>query len=285
MAHRSISQAERDAFDAPLPEVDEPPPPGRAHPSELWAQLGGGMRTGAPPRRSTVVGGALAVLVLAAVGWWLVRPAAAPVESTLPVAGTGGSTSVSAGGPAGAEAAGVPGGSTLVGGSSSTVPAQVVVQAAGAVERPGVYRLEPGARVDDLIREAGGLSPAADRDRVNLAAPLVDGERVWVPARGQTEVPDVVAGGGGGGSGSGPSGAGTGGGSSEGGVPSPASPVDLNTATADQLDALPGVGPATAAAILAYRSQVGRFGAVDDLLEVRGIGDAKLEQLRPLVRV
>ncbi len=63
MAHRSISQAERDAFDAPLPEVDEPPPPGRAHPSELWAQLGGGMRTGAPPRRSTVVGGALASLL------------------------------------------------------------------------------------------------------------------------------------------------------------------------------------------------------------------------------
>ena len=117
----------------------------------------------------------------------------------------------------------------------------------------------------------------ADRDRVNLAAPLTDGERVWVPARGQQEVPDVVAGAGQ----AGPVGA-----DGPGGVePTAEAPLDLNAATAAQLDALPGVGPATASAILAYRDQVGRFASVDDLLEVRGIGDAKLEQIRPLVRV
>lgn len=285
MAHRSIPQAERDGFDAH--PIDAPPsdppdgvPPGLPFPPDRWARLASGLGVEVAPRRSTVAAGVAAAVLVAVVGWWLVRPAAAPVESTVPLAGS----SAPAGPGTGATGDVGVSGSVAVpapGASSSTMPTQVVVQAAGAVGRPGVYRLDTGARVDDLIRQAGGFSPDADRDRVNLAAPLVDGERVWVPARGQTEVPDVVAGGGGG------SGAGTtsGGGGGGAGTPSPSAPVDLNTATAEQLDALPGVGPATAAAILAYRAQVGRFGAVDDLLEVRGIGDAKLEQLRPLVRV
>ena len=105
---------------------------------------------------------------------------------------------------------------------------------------------------------------------------MVDGERVWIPHRGEAKPPDVVAGAGAGGGGGG-----------AGSVPGPALPaiVDLNTATAEQLDTLPGVGPATASAILAYRDQHGPFSAVDDLLEVRGIGDAKLEQIRPLAKV
>lgn len=139
-----------------------------------------------------------------------------------------------------------------------------------------------GGRVDDLVRSAGGLASDADPDRVNLAAPVVDGERVWVPRRGEVEPPAVVAGAGGGGSAVGPA-------SSPGGRSSsvPAAPVivDLNTATAEQLDTLPGVGPATAAAILRYRDQHGPFSSVDDLLEVRGIGDAKLEQIRSLAKV
>jgi competence protein ComEA len=141
-----------------------------------------------------------------------------------------------------------------------------------------VYRLPAGSRVDDLVRAAGGLAPDADRDRVNLAAPLADGERVWVPRTGQAEVPEVVAG-----SGVGGGGVGVGGGA-PGGSGAPKT-VDLNTATAEELDTLPGIGPATAAAILAYREQHGRFASVDELLEVRGIGEAKLEQLRASVTV
>jgi competence protein ComEA len=166
------------------------------------------------------------------------------------------------------------------------VVAELVVQASGAVVHPGVYRLSADGRVDDLVREAGGLAPDADADKVNLAAPLADGERIWVPRTGETEVPAVVAGGAGSAGGAAPTGAAApgGGGAGTTGATVPAV-VDLNTATAEQLDTLPGVGPATATAILAYRDENGPFASVDDLLEVRGIGDAKLEQLRPLVSV
>ena len=144
----------------------------------------------------------------------------------------------------------------------------IVVQAAGAVVRPGVYRVPVGARVTDLLQAAGGAAPDAKLDVVALAAKLVDGQRVYVPRAGEA-VPAVVGGAGAGGS-------------SE---PTPSAPLDLNAADADQLDELPGVGPATAAAIVAYRDQHGPFRSVEGLLEVRGIGPAKLDQLRALVTV
>jgi competence protein ComEA len=145
------------------------------------------------------------------------------------------------------------------------------VHVAGAVVRPGLVRLPAGARVADAVDAAGGLRPDADLDRLNLAAPLTDGQRVWVPIVGQDAPPEVdPSGGSGGGSGAG------------GGVPAI---VDLNTASATELESLPGIGPATAQAILDQRHRVGRFRSVDDLLDVRGIGPSKLAALRDRVRV
>ncbi len=145
-------------------------------------------------------------------------------------------------------------------------PDAVVVHVAGAVAQPGVYRLVGDARVADALDAAGGPSADADLDALNLAARLADAERVYVPRRGET--PPPVAGGSAGG----------------GGAAAP-SVVDLNTATAAQLEDLPGVGPATAEAIVAYRNEKGRFRTVDELLEVRGIGPSKLAAIRPKVRV
>jgi competence protein ComEA len=135
----------------------------------------------------------------------------------------------------------------------------LVVDVAGAVRRPGLYRLEQGSRVADAITRAGGLTRLAQRTAVNLAAPLADGEQVLVAARGS-----AVASGG----------------ASPG---SPAAPVSLSSATAEQLDTLPGVGPVTAQKIVAYRQEHGPFTSVDGLDAIPGIGPAKLADLRPLV--
>lgn len=145
--------------------------------------------------------------------------------------------------------------------TGTTAPPEVVVHVAGAVVTPGVYRLASGARVADALDAAGGAAPGADVHRLNLAAPLVDGAQVYVPREGEPLPP----------------GAGSVGGAATSG------PVDLNLATAADLEALPGVGPATAKAILAARERAGRFASVEDLLDVRGIGPAKLEALRDLV--
>jgi competence protein ComEA len=161
--------------------------------------------------------------------------------------------------------------------TTTTVPAFVVVDVVGAVRRNGVVRLRAGARVVDALAAAGGATADADLVRLNLAAPVTDGARIAVPRLGAPAPPvDPAA----------VSGAVVPAGSGDTGAPpSSASPVDLNTATAEQLDALPGIGPATAAAIIADRGANGPFRSVDDLGRVRGIGDAKLEQLRGLVRV
>jgi competence protein ComEA len=153
--------------------------------------------------------------------------------------------------------------------TTTTAPPQVVAHAAGAVQAPGIYRLDPGSRAADLVAAAGGATPDADVQRLNLAAPVADGERVYVPRVGEAAPPPAAGGGG----------EAAGGDGAEGG------PVDLNTATAEQLEELPGVGPAIAAAIIDERERRGRFATVDDLLDVRGIGEARLEQLRDLVTV
>jgi competence protein ComEA len=146
-------------------------------------------------------------------------------------------------------------------GASGGPSTRVVVDVVGAVRRPGLYRLSAHARIADAIARAGGATGKADLAQVNLAAPLADGEQVAVPRRGA-----VTTAGSGGTSGA-----------------APAAPVQLSTATIDQLDTLPGVGPVTAQKILDYRQAHGAFHSVDELDAVPGIGPKRLEQLRDLV--
>jgi competence protein ComEA len=143
----------------------------------------------------------------------------------------------------------------------ATAPAVLVVDVAGAVRRPGLYRLPHGARIADAIARAGGMSRRASPASVNLAAPLADGEQVLVPSLG-------------------PAGAAV---ASAADVASPSSPVDLNSATVEQLDALPGIGPVTAQKIVDYRTEHGPFTSVDDLDAIPGIGPSRIDNLRGLV--
>ena len=148
-------------------------------------------------------------------------------------------------------------------GSTAASPATAVfVQVVGAVNRPGLYRLRDGDRAVDAIAAAGGYSASADRSQLNLARFLSDGEQIHVPAIGEapppgkTIVPGVLGG-----------------------------KVNLNTADATTLQTLPGVGPALAQRIMAWREKNGRFGSVKDLLSVTGIGEKKFAELKSLVTV
>ena len=135
---------------------------------------------------------------------------------------------------------------------------QLVIDVAGAVRRPGLYRLAQGTRIADALARAGGALAKGDLDAVNLAAPLADGEQVVVPERG---------------------GSGAGGGAAA----SPTAPLDLNSATAEQLDSLPGVGPETAAKIVAFRQAHGPFHSLEELDAVPGIGPARIAEWKGLV--
>ena len=143
---------------------------------------------------------------------------------------------------------------------------RLVVHVVGAVRRPGLYHLREGQRVADAVARAGGVTRKADAAALNLAAPLVDGTQVLVPLR----VPVVGASAASGSSG----GAGAGGSQAT---------VSLGTATLEQLDALPGVGPVTAQKIVDYRTEHGPVRSVDDLDQVPGIGPTRVENLRDLV--
>lgn len=217
------------------------PVPDPAPPAD-WRERLELLARGSTVSPAQVAVGALALLAAALLAWVVLRqPSGPPAEASMTPVGGAATT-------------------------STTAPPVVLAHAAGAVRAPGLYRLEPDARVADLLAAAGGPVPEADLDRVNLAAPVGDGSQVYVPRVGEA-VPATAAGAGGGAAGE------------------ASGPLDLNTATQAQLEDLPGVGPSTAQAILAEREKRGRFGSVEELLEVRGIGPAKLEALRDLVTV
>jgi competence protein ComEA len=135
---------------------------------------------------------------------------------------------------------------------------KLVVDVAGAVRRPGLYRLRDGSRVADAIELAGGATPKAFLEALNLAAPLADGQQVLVPRKVAGGVPATA-------------------------TASPTGPVSLSAATLEQLDTLPGVGPVTAQKILDYRTAHGAFRSVEELDAVPGIGPTTIEELRELV--
>ncbi len=202
-----------------------------------------------------IVASAIAVLVVLAGGYWLVKPPAATTESKLPYAGSAASVPSNIS---------TPSTSPIV--SATTVASEfVVVHVAGAVNASGVYQLVVGSRVIDAVQAAGGLAADANPDAVNLAALITDGERVYVPTVGEMLTPVVPV--------------------SGGGAPTAVWPININSADATRLEDLPGVGPATAALIISYREQHGPFASVEQLADVRGIGPAKLDAIRALVTV
>jgi competence protein ComEA len=144
--------------------------------------------------------------------------------------------------------------------AAPAVRPRLVVHVAGAVRRPGLYRLEDGSRVADALTRAGGTTRKANLEAVNLAAPVVDGQQVLVPRKVTAAL-----------------------GSSGSSDAQPAGPVSLSAATVEQLDELPGVGPVTAQKIVDYRAAHGAFRSVEELDAVPGIGPARIETLRDLV--
>lgn len=195
-----------------------------------------------------------------------------------PAGGGSGMGEGSSGGSAGGAAAGESGAGGA-GDGLAAGEATVVVNVKGAVRRPGVYRLATGARVLDAVERAGGLNGRADRRGVNLAARVTDGGEVIVPRRGERVVGVGGAGAVGGVSGAGGAVAG-GAGAAAGAAPGEPLALDINTATAQELELLDGVGPATAAKIVAYREQAGGFRSIEELDAVSGIGEAKLAAIR-----
>ena len=198
-----------------------------------------------------LLGASLSTMAIVGLAWLLLRQPAPPVEDGMAYA----TTSTPA----------APSRSETPGSPSTPSTAVITVHVAGRVQRPGVYDLPSSSRVIDAVNMAGGAVFGADADAINLAAPVVDGQRVYVPAVGEVVVSE-------------PSGA-------DGVVAGPRFPIDINTATVGDLDRLPGVGPATAEAIVRHRDEQGRFASVDGLLDVPGIGEAKLEAIRGLVSV
>ncbi|MFJ9622012.1 helix-hairpin-helix domain-containing protein [Streptomyces sp. NPDC101181] len=236
----------------------------------LWVRL----RCGIAPRTSVVLGMVLlAAVVFAAFHFWSVRPEA--VRAPEPVVAEGSTAD-----PALPQESLRPdspdpvprpiGGAPQAGGAAA---GEVVVDVSGKVRRPGVRRLPAGSRVADALRAAGGVRDGTDVTGLNRARVLVDGEQVVVGLPAGASAPGATGGAGG------PLGA-----AGPPGQPGPGAPLSLNTATAEQLETLPGVGPVLAQRMIDHRTESGGFRSVDELREVNGIGDRRFADLQPLVR-
>ena len=221
---------------------------------------------------SRLIGSVVSVVFVGVAGWWLVRVPPPPPEVNLSFA----STTVAASSPAAND------GGANIGGATVATPQTITVHVAGAVNNPGVYRLRYGSRINDAVVAAGGATTTANLDVINLATVLNEGEQIYVPKRGEkphtiTGRPQV-----GGGATGGVAGVNGGATGVNGGA---LSTININLASVVELEQLPGVGPATAKAIVAYREKNGAFQRVEDLLKVRGIGPAKLSEILPRARV
>ncbi|MGM7446170.1 helix-hairpin-helix domain-containing protein [Streptomyces tunisiensis] len=243
------------------PEPPPGPPPGRFGPAlrerlPLWLQARCGLE-----RRSVIALSALLALalVLAVQHFWTGRtqPVRAPEVVRAAPAGQGGGVD----GGKGLSAA--PGSFGQAGGTAAP---EIVVDVGGKVRDPGVHRLPAGSRVEDALKAAGGVRPGTKTGGLNRARFLVDGEQLVIggPAPAGAAVPAAPA--------------------ATGTAVGPTTPVSLSTATVDQLDTLPGVGPVLAQHIVDYRTRNGGFRSVDELREVNGIGDRRFADLRDLVR-
>lgn len=237
-----------DDGDAPGPEPPAATPWERVA-ARLPVRMGG-------LRPAALLTGAVALLAIVVIGVWLRAGRTGGPDGlgpAVPTAGSASATSLSAPSSAAAPAA-----------ASSTSASVVVVDVAGRVRHPGVYRLPAGSRVEDALRAAGGARPGVNLSSLNLAAIVTDGEQIPVGIR-------VAAGGQ-------PAG-------STDAAAAAAGPVDLNTATLEQLETLPGVGPVLGQRILDWRTTHGGFASVDQLDDVPGIGSTRLTELTPLVTV
>ncbi|MEW1832970.1 ComEA family DNA-binding protein [Streptomyces sp. NPDC088196] len=242
----------------------------------VWVQTRCGME-----RRNVVALGVLLVVaaVFAVQHFWVGRtqPVRAPevVRAAAPF-GDGGGDGDAGGGEGGAAGKGTESRASSVGarGAASAAGTEIVVDVSGKVREPGVHRLPAGSRVTDALRAAGGVRPGTTTEGLNRARFLVDGEQIVVGGPPPAAVPGAGGANTTGVAGSAGTAAGVG----------PTAPISLNTATADQLNTLPGVGPVLAQHIIDYRTQHGGFRSVDELRQVNGIGDRRFSDLRDLVQ-
>ena len=210
---------------------------------------------------SRLIGSLMSLIAVALAGWWLLRIPPPPPEDSIPVASTATTLSFD-----------LSSSQTTALGSTS-LNSEITVHIAGVVKAPGVYQFRLGARINDGVVAAGGATVQADLDSVNLAMLLSEGIQIYIPKR--NEKPHIVV---------------------QPRFTNPTSSndapdkqlqvsININTATAIELEQLAGVGPSTAKAIIAFREKNGAFKSVEDLLNVRGIGPAKLSEILPQARV